>query len=308
MPPQLLVITGPTATGKTRLGVEAALSLGGEVVSADSMQLYRGMDIGTASPTREEMRGIAHHMLDIAEPDEAYSVSRYVEEAGQVVDDILARGALPIVVGGTGLYIDSLLSGRSFMPGSPELREKYSAMFDEVGGEEMLRLLAEFDPEAAQRLHANDKKRIVRAFEVYYATGKTITRHNEETKLLPPRYSSACVALSFERREKLYERIDRRVDMMFASGLEDEVRALLERGVSDKATAMQAIGYKETAAALRGECSMAEAIDTIKRESRRYAKRQLSWLSSKKDIHWILWEDEPDYPRALQIIKDLMQK
>ncbi len=301
------MITGPTATGKTKLGIELAKSFGGEVISADSMQLYKYMDIGTATPDEEEMEGIPHHMLSVIEPWEDYSVSLYVEAAAACVDDVLSRGKLPIIVGGTGLYIDSLLSGRGFMGGSAELREKFSLQYDEVGGEEMLRLLAEVDEDSARRLHANDKKRIVRALEVYHATGKSITQHNIETQSLPPRYDSCKIALSFEERAVLYDRIDRRVDIMMEMGLVAEVEKLLAMGVDEKSTAMQAIGYKEIVLALKGECSMTEAVETVKRESRRYAKRQLSWLSGKQDVNWIRWKNQPDLDWARQLSTNFME-
>ena len=197
MQPKLVVITGPTASGKTALGVALAQRLGGEVVSADSMQIYRGMDIGTAKPTPEEMQGVPHHMIDIADPAENYSVSRYAAQAAACVDDILARGKLPIVVGGTGLYIDSLIAGRTFADGTADtaLRQELSERYDEIGGEGLLGELRKVDPERAARLHPADKKRIVRAMEVYILTGKTITQHDAETRTVPPRYDAAKIAL-----------------------------------------------------------------------------------------------------------------
>ena len=202
MPPKIVVICGPTASGKTRLAVELALAHNGEVVSADSMQIYRTMDIGTAKPTAQEMRGVPHHMLDVAEPDEDFSVARYVDMAAKCVDDILARGKLPILAGGTGLYIDSLLSGRDFAAFDPDsaLRGQLEEEFAQKGGEAMLAKLGEIDPEAAARLHPNDAKRIIRALEVFYSTGKTITQHNLETQNIPPRYEALTLALAFERR------------------------------------------------------------------------------------------------------------
>ncbi len=305
--PQVIVLTGPTATGKTALGVELALAIGGEVISADSMQIYRRMDIGTAKPEIEELRGVPHHMLSVAEPDEDYSVSRYVEEASRCVDDVLARGKVPILVGGTGLYIDSLLSSRSFAErGDGVLREKLGAEYDALGGEEMRRRLAEFDPERAALLQTQDKRRIVRAMEIYYLTGKTITQHDAETRALPPRYTSLRIALSFAEREALYARIDRRVDEMLKRGLFDEVRALLDSGVPGESTAMQAIGYKEVAACLAGECSAEEAIEAVKRNSRRYAKRQLTWLRRDKELHWLVWENEPDIAQGVLFSTDLL--
>ena len=302
MPPKILVISGPTASGKTRLAVELALRHGGEVVSADSMQVYRRMDIGTAKPTPEEMRGIPHHMLDVADPEEDFSVARYVELAAPCVDDILARGKLPIVAGGTGLYLDSLLSGRTFAPFSPDggLRARLEARFDALGGEAMLGELAAADPEAAARLHPNDHKRIVRALEVYRSTGKTISEHNRETQRLPKRYDPLYIGLTFRDRGDLRARIDRRVDAMAAGGLLEEVRALRDRGVPREATALQAIGYKELLSWLDGETSLEAALDQVKLRSRQYAKRQLTWLRRNQAIHWICWEKEPDFAAGLQ--------
>lgn len=294
---KIAVITGPTATGKTALGVALAKELDGEIVSADSMQVYRRMDIGTAKATLEEMQGVPHHMLDVAEPYENYSVARYVGQADICVQDILNRGKLPIIVGGTGLYIDSLIAGRAFGEDSSDeaLRLELSARYDSVGGEKMLEELGAFDPERAKKLYPSDKNRIVRALEVYYTSGKTITQHDDETRKLPPRYDAAEIALSFEDRADLYARIDKRAELMADSGLFDEVRALLKSGVPEKCTAMQAIGYKEAAMALRGEISENEALEIIKRESRRYAKRQLTWLRRKENIGWILWKIAPDF-------------
>lgn len=302
MPPKIIVVTGPTATGKTALGVALAKEYGGEVVSADSMQLYRGMDIGTAKVTPEEACGIPHHMIDVAGPEEKYSVARYVAEAAACCDDILARGKVPVLVGGTGLYIDSLVSGRDFAESENGLlRERLSRLCDERGGEAMLRMLRSFDPERAEKLAPGDKRRIVRAIEVYTLTGVTITRHDEETKRRPPRYDAAVIALCYKNREDLYERIDSRADRMVEAGLFGEVRALLASGLSPDATAFQAIGYKEAVAALRGELTETEAVALIKQESRRYAKRQLTWLRRNGDVFWIRWEKTPDIELGRQL-------
>ena len=233
MPPKILVICGPTASGKTALAVELALRHHGEVVSADSMQIYRRMDIGTAKPTQAEMRGVPHHMLDVADPEEDFSVARYVDMAAKCVDDILSRGKLPILAGGTGLYIDSLLSGRTFAPFQPDspLRGQLEEQLRREGGAAMLSRLARVDPDSAARLHPNDEKRIVRALEVYQSTGKTITQHNLETQAIPPRYDALTLALAFELREDMWSRIDRRVDQMMDQGLVDEVQRLLDSGV-----------------------------------------------------------------------------
>lgn len=303
MQPKLVVITGPTASGKTALGVALARRLGGEVVSADSMQIYRGMDIGTAKPTPEEMQGVPHHMIDIADPAENYSVSRYAKEASACVDDILARGKLPIVVGGTGLYIDSLIAGRTFADGTADtaLRQELSERYDEIGGEGLLGELRKVDPERAAKLHPADKKRIVRAMEVYILTGRTITQHDTETRAVPPRYDAAKIALDFAVRQDLYDRIDRRVDIMVQQGLFDEVRALLAAGVPADCTAMQAIGYKEAVAAVQGKAAPQDAVAAIQLASRRYAKRQLTWLRRDQDLFWLRHEKTPDMDRACRL-------
>lgn len=310
MPPKILVICGPTASGKTALAVELALRHHGEVVSADSMQIYRRMDIGTAKPTREEMRGVPHHMLDVADPEEDFSVARYVDMAAKCVDDILSRGKLPILAGGTGLYIDSLLSGRTFAPFQPDspLRGQLEEQLRREGGAAMLARLAQVDPDSAARLHPNDEKRIVRALEVYQSTGKTITQHNLETQAIPPRYDALTLALAFERREDMWSRIDRRVDQMMDQGLVAEVQGLLDSGVPAKCTAMQAIGYKEMAAALLSGGDVRAAAEEIQLRSRQYAKRQLTWFRRNKAARWLLWGREPDFEAALQTSTEYMEE
>lgn len=259
------------------------------------MQLYRGMDIGSAKPTRQEMRGVRHHMIDVADPGEDYSVSRWVENAAACCDALLAAGKMPIIVGGTGLYIESLLSGRDFSaaPGDSGVREALSAEYDAFGGAAFREKLRLVDPDRAEKLAPGDKKRLVRAMEIYTLTGETITAHDERTKSLPPRYDSRRFALTWNDRETLYTRIRQRVDEMVAAGLFEEVEHLLDAGLSDSCTAMQAIGYKEIAAAIRGECSREDAIETVKRESCRYAKRQLTWLRRDKDLIWLPREEYP---------------
>lgn len=310
MPPKILVICGPTASGKTALAVELALRHHGEVVSADSMQIYRRMDIGTAKPTQAEMRGVPHHMLDVADPEEDFSVARYVDMAAKCVDDILSRGRLPILAGGTGLYIDSLLSGRTFAPFQPDspLRGELEEQLRREGGAAMLARLAQVDPDSAARLHPNDEKRIVRALEVYQSTGKTITQHNLETQAIPPRYDALTLALAFERREDMWSRIDRRVDQMMDQGLVAEVQGLLDSGVPAKCTAMQAIGYKEMAAALLSGGDVRAAAEEIQLRSRQYAKRQLTWFKRNKAARWLLWGREPDFEAALQTSTEYMEE
>jgi tRNA dimethylallyltransferase len=266
------------------------------------------MDIGTAKPNWEEQMGIPHHMISVAEPWEDYSVSRYVEDAARCADDILNRGKTPVIVGGTGLYIDSLIRGRIFSDKpDPALRAGIEAEYNNSGGEEMLIKLAKFDAESAEKLHANDRKRIVRAFEVFHATGRTISQHNHETKALPPRYDAVKIALNFSDRQDLYNRIDDRVDSMISAGLEREVRALIEAGVPVGVTAMQAIGYKEFMGAIEGKYSVDEAVDMIKMESRRYAKRQLTWLRRDENIRWIFYEKTPDLDLGLLISTGYLQ-
>jgi len=301
MKPNIIVVCGPTASGKTALSVALAKALGGEVVSADSMQIYRRMDIGTAKPTREEMDGVPHHMIDVADPEENYSVARYVADAVPVVDGILARGKLPIVAGGTGLYIDNLIAGREFAPFREDsgLRAALQSRAAKEGLPVLLEELRKADPDAAARLHPNDEKRIIRALEVWLTTGKTITQHNLETQALPPRYTPLIIGLDFQQREHLRRRIDLRVDEMMARGLEDEVRQLLADGVPAGCTAMQAIGYKEIVTALLEGRSAAEGAEEVKLRSRQYAKRQLTWFRRNQGVNWYRWGETPNISDAL---------
>ena len=285
----IICIAGPTASGKTALAATLAKELNGEVVSCDSMQVYKHMDIGTAKPTLEEMQGIPHHMIDVAEPWEDFSVSRYCEMAAPIVDDILSRGKSAVIAGGTGLYMDALIRGNAFAPfPATGVREQLEAQADAEGMEAMLSRLRAVDPDAARRLHLSDRKRILRALEVYLETGETITEHNRKTQAVPPRYSPLWLGLDFARRGELYRRIDLRVGLMLEQGLVEEIRGLLADGIPEKATAMQAIGYKEFVDALDGRCTIEEAADQVRQSSRRYAKRQLTWFRRNKAIHWLI--------------------
>ena len=296
----LICIAGPTASGKTALAVQLAKELGGEVVSCDSMQVYKGMDIGTAKPSPEEMEGIPHHMLSVAEPWEDFSVSRYCEMAAPIVDDILARGKTAIIAGGTGLYMDSLIKGNDFAPfPATGMREKLEQQADREGMEAMLSLLRSIDPESAARLHLADRKRIIRALEVYYETGETITQHNLKTQEIPPRYQPVWLGLDFESRSELYRRIDLRVEIMLKAGLVDEIRSLLARGIPPKCTAMQAIGYKEFVSTLEGNGSLEEAAAQVQQSSRRYAKRQLTWFRRNPNMHWLTRSEEDTADKIL---------
>ncbi len=310
MPPKIVIICGPTATGKTKLGVALAKRCGGEVVSADSMQIYRHMAIGTARPSQEEMQGVPHHMLGVAEPWENYSVARYVEEASACVDDILARGKRPFVVGGTGLYLDALRAGRTFSDFRPESghRARLRQRAAQGGLPDLWNDLRRIDPETAERLHPNDEKRVIRALEVWYETGETISAHNRRTQAIPPRYEACTIALTYQDRQALYARIDRRVDQMMEQGLAEEVRALLAMGVPQDATAMQAIGYKELADAVANHGDLRAAAEEIKLRSRQYAKRQLSWFRRDKEAHWIYLENDPDFSSVVQDSTDFLRR
>ena len=284
----IICIAGPTASGKTALAVELAKAIDGEVVSCDSMQVYRRMDIGTAKPTAEEMQGIPHHMLSVAEPDEDFSVSRYCEMATPILDDIIIRGKTAIIAGGTGLYMDALIRGNSFAPyPSTGMREKLEAQADAEGMEFMLQLLHSIDPDSAVRLHLKDRKRIIRALEVYYETGETITEHNRKTQEIPPKYDPVWFGLEDENRADLYQRIDRRVDVMLEQGLITEIQDLLNSGIPEKCTAMQAIGYKEFVDALQGRCTIDQAVAQVQQSSRHYAKRQLTWFRRNDRMNWL---------------------
>ena len=289
---QIICIAGPTASGKTALSIALAQELGGEIVSCDSMQVYKRMDIGTAKPTTEEMAGIPHHMLSVAEPWEDFSVGKYCAMATPIVDDILARGKTAIIVGGTGLYMDALIKGNDFAPvPSTGRREELEQLTAEEGIEAVIVQLRAVDPESADRLHPSDQKRIIRAMEVYLETGETITEHNRKTQLLPPRYTPLWFALEDADRANLYARIDRRVEMMLETGLIAEIESLLAEGVPEKATSMQAIGYKEFVDALQGRSSMETATALVQQASRKYAKRQLTWFRRNSAIHWLRREE-----------------
>ena len=283
----IICIAGPTASGKTALAVEIAKMTNGEVVSCDSMQIYKRMTIGTAKPVPEEMDGIVHHMIDVAEPDEAFSVSRYCEMATPIVDDIIARGKTAVIAGGTGLYMDSLIKGNDFAPfPATGHRQRLEELWEREGLESLTKLLKEIDPEALDRSQ-NNPRRIIRALEVFYETGETITAHNLRTQAIPPRYDPLWIGLDFDPRKLLYDRIDLRVDIMLQQGLVDEIRDLLASGIPADCTAMQAIGYKEFIAAMDGRITIEEAADEVRKGSRHYAKRQLTWFRRNPKMHWL---------------------
>ena len=303
----IICVAGPTASGKTALAVELAKEFNGEVVSCDSMYVYRRMNIGTAKPTVEEMDGIAHHMIDVAEPEEDFSVSKYCDMAAPIVDDIVARGKTAIIAGGTGLYMDSLIKGNDFAPfPATGVRQQLEAKAAEVGFEAMLQELRLVDPESADRL--KDTRRVIRALEVYYETGITMTEHNRRTQEIPPRYNPLWIGLDFAERSELYRRIDLRVGIMLDMGLMREIKELLASGIPARCTAMQAIGYKEFVAALNGECSVEEAADEVRKSSRHYAKRQLTWLRRNKNIHWLIRETGHSSGEILEAARQLIRE
>ena len=308
MAQKIVCVAGPTACGKTTLGVLLAKQFRGEVVSADSMQVYRGMTIGTAAPTPEEMDGVPHHMIAVADPSEQWSAARYAQAAIPVIDDILARGKLPILVGGTGLWMDAVVRGHGFAAGHAggEVRQQLQKRLEAEGIQPLLAELRQVDPAAAKRLHPADEKRILRALEVYLETGKTITAHNEETQHIPPRYDAVWIGLRFADREDMKALIDRRVDKMVEEGLLAEVERLLQSGIPREATALQAIGYKEFLGVADGTAGVEEAVAEVKLRSRQYAKRQLTWLRRNRDIHWIEWEKERDFAKALQVSTEIL--
>ena len=308
MPPKVLCVVGPTACGKTKMGVLLAKAYNGEVVSIDSMQIYKGMTIGTAAPTAAETEGIPHYMVAVADPGDNWSVARFAETADRYIQDILSRNNLPVLVGGTGLYLDAIIAGRNFAPGASggAVRRELERELESGGIEPLLEQLRKADPEAAERLHPSDSKRILRALEVYRETGKTISQHNAETKMLPKKYEPIYIGLAFRDREDMKALIDRRVDRMMEEGLPEEVRALRDAGVPRSSTALQAIGYKELLPALDGEKTIEEAAAEIKLRSRQYAKRQLTWLRRNPDVHWIYWEKERNFAAAFQIATEII--
>lgn len=285
---KVIVIAGPTASGKTDLAVELALKVGGEVISADSMQIYRKMNIGTAKPSLEERRGIPHHMLDIVDPDEDFSVAQFKYEADKCIREVLSRGKTPIVAGGTGLYVNSLVYNISFSDtiSDWEYREKLGNLAIEQGPQILHEMLEKVDPKSAEAIHPNNVKRVIRALEVYKTTGKPISEHKEESRKNPPPYDYHIFGLEVER-DTLYARIEKRVDRMIGMGLYEEVEGLLKDGYSPELVSLQGIGYKEIIAAIKGECTLQAAIEKIKLGTRHLAKRQMTWFNKTDGLKWL---------------------
>ena len=294
---KIAAIVGATASGKTSLSIALAKKFGGEIVSCDSMQIYRGMNIGTAKPTKEEMAGIPHHMIDVCDPDKKFSCTDYAEMALAYINDIISRGKLPIVCGGTGLYLDSLLRGvrDDGAESAPAFRDEMQHFADINGADALHARLAEIDPEAAEAIHPNNIRRVVRALEVYHTTGITKTRLDELSREKEDNFDCLTIGLGYENRDILYDRIDRRAHEMIKSGLLDEAKSLYEKGyLAPDTTAGQAIGYKELLPYLMSECSLEDAVEALKLDTRHYAKRQMTWFGAKKNINWIMVSDKKD--------------
>lgn len=294
MKPIVYVIGGPTASGKSKLAVELAKKVNGEIISADSMQIYKEMNIGTAKVNKEEMQGVQHYLVDFVSPDERYSVSNFKKDAEKAIEEILEKGKTPIVVGGTGLYIDSLIYGIEFQNEEVDLeyREKLNKIADEKGLESLYKKAQEIDPEAMKKISINDRKRIIRVLEIYHKTGKTKTEQEAQSRKNEVKYEYKVFAITMDR-EKLYERIEKRVDFMIEQGLIEEVKQILEK-YHTFPTAMQGLGYKEVVEYLEGSCTKEEMIEKIKKETRHYAKRQLTWFRKNKETIWLDGEKSTD--------------
>ena len=301
----LIILAGPTAVGKTSLSIRLAKETGGEIISADSMQVYRHMDIGSAKITKEEMEGVPHYLVDVLEPEEEFNVVRFQQMAKEAAERIWEKGKIPLVVGGTGFYIQALLYDIDFTENDGDesyRRQLEQKASDEEGASELYEMLKTVDPKAAQEIHPRNIKRIIRALEFYHQTGKKISEHNETQRQKESPYNYAYFVLTDER-SRLYERIDRRVDLMMEQGLLDEVRYLKERGVRKDSTAMQGLGYKELYAYLEGEYPLDEAVRIIKRDTRHFAKRQLTWFKRERDV---IWADKSVIGREEENLADYM--
>lgn len=308
----VIAVIGPTASGKTGLAVEIAKKIGGEVVSADSMQIYSELTIGTAKPTEEEMEGIKHHLVGHKSIDDEYSVADYVEEAKKAIDDIVLRNKIPVICGGTGLYVDSLLSNTEFseIKSSPEIREKLFEFAKENGNEALFEKLRIIDSESAAKTHANNLSRVVRAIEVFEVTGKTMSEHQRDSHPVPSAYDVCYIGTNYSEREKLYARIEQRIDEMLTEGVEEEAKFLFEH--NGTCTAAQAIGYKEFYPYFRGEMSREDAVSVLKKETRHYAKRQLTWFRRNPKINWLFrdnYSEKQEFvDEALKIVNDFLEK
>ena len=304
----LIAVVGPTASGKTSLAVEICKRIGAEAVSCDSMQIYKGMDLATAKPTAEEMQGIPHHLIGFLSPDEPYSVAKYCEMARDVITDINGRNKKAVLVGGTGLYYNSLVDNIEFLPEETdfEYREMLKKQASEQGAQALLDKLYEVDPEAAKQLHVNNLGRIIRALEIYHTTGKTKTMQNEQSVLNPTPFITTAICLDARDRQFLYDRINKRVDLMLEAGLLEETKAFF--GSPLGRTARQAIGYKELYPYFNGEKSLEECIENLKMQTRRYAKRQLTWFRRDPKINFLYIDDYPSGEELLNAATDIIER
>ena len=291
---KIICVVGPTASGKTGLGIALAKHFDGEVISADSMQIYCDMHIASAAPDQSETQGIPHHLVEFLPYGSSFTVADYVKAARQKIAEVASRGKLPIIVGGTGLYINSLINNVEFIEQKTDLklREKITREFDNIGGQAMLERLREIDPEAAEKLHENDKRRIIRAFEIYESTGNTKSFNYELSVQNESPYKTCMIGITYRDREKLYERINTRVDIMLENGLLDEAKDAFQKNLGGGA--VQAIGHKEFFDYFSGETSFDEAVENLKRSTRRYAKRQLTWFNKDERINWLYKDEEAD--------------
>ena len=307
---KVIAVVGPTASGKTALSVELAKRLGGEIISCDSMQIYRGMDIGTAKPTAEELSAVKHHLIDILPPDAPYSCSDYVKDAERAIEDITSRGKLPIFCGGTGLYLDRLLKGGNEDEAACDeaLRAELKRFYEEKGVDALYDKLVKLDPESAETIHKNNVKRVMRAIEICLVTGQKKSEIDKRNSEITDKYDHRVISLAFNDRELLYGRIDKRVDMMIEQGLVEETKKLLGDGVFERsATAAQAIGYKELFPYIRGEATLESCVDELKRASRRYAKRQITWFSGKDYARKVL-VDGSGSMKSFEDIVNILEK
>ena len=306
--PRVVAIGGPTATGKTALSVALARQFNGEVINADSMQVYRGLSVGTAKATEEERAGVCHHLLDFLNPEEPYSVAEFVEMAAGLIPKITGRGHLPLVVGGTGLYITSLLHGIAFAPqrSDPELREELQQEAEEQGAQALYEHLRQIDPEYAAKVHPNNLPRVIRALEVFRLTGRKMSEEQRQSRPETPPYRSLCLCLTYRDRAELYRRIDLRVDKMLEQGILGEAETVWLHKAEYR-TAAQAIGYKEFFPYFEGTQSLAACTAALKQATRRYAKRQLTWFRHQNDARWLYVDEEDAFGRAAELIQDFLQ-
>ena len=303
----LIVLTGPTAVGKTALSIALAKSVNGEIISADSMQVYRGMDIGSAKITKEEMQGVKHYLIDVLDPEEEFNVVFFQEKCKEAMEEIYDKGRIPVLTGGTGFYIQAILKNVDFCDNSGDnsYRKMLEGLAQREGADVLHEMLCRVDPKAAEAIHKNNIKRTIRALEFYEQTGERISEHNAQEKEKESAYNALYIVLD-DKRDRLYENIEKRVDLMFEQGLVEEVKALKEKGHHKKMVSMQGIGYKEILSALDGDITLEEAKELIKKETRHFAKRQLTWFRREKDVVWLpKYEFNYDTNRILEYILQL---